>query len=362
VSFILQRHPDYYDKDFALLDGIDLPIVSDYAQRIAQLKAGNLHYLTTGRAEDVITIRREEPRILQYESEFATTANPVTFGHLPAGSSKFNDERVRQAFAMAVDRDLWIDVKYNVDRFEAEGLPVTTAWNSHLAARESYIAGGWWLDPKGKDFGPNAKYFQFNLEEAKKLLAAAGHPRGFETTFHYPASPQYNLVTDSEPMTGFWQALGINVKVNPQTDYTNDYIPNNRDAQGAYEGIANHSVTGSTPSVVSPVSALVAEYWPRAGVTFHGFDINGRGDKSGDPQLNTMLEKMRSEKDTNAAKKLAHDVQRYLAKTQYALIFPGGATGFWHAWPALRNFRVWRGTQSWFTYKLWLDRTKAPFA
>jgi len=199
-----------------------------------------------------------------------------------------------------------------------------------FAARESYQAGGWWLDPKVKDFGANAKYFQFNLEEAKKLLAAAGHPKGFDVTFHYPATPQYNLVNDSEPITGFWQALGVNVKVNPHTDYTNDYIPNNRDASGAFEGIANHSVTGTTPSVVSPVSALLAEYWPKSGITFHGFDVNGRGDKSGDPQLNTMLEKMRLEKDTNAAKKLAHDVQRHLAKTQASMIFPGCATGFWH--------------------------------
>jgi peptide/nickel transport system substrate-binding protein len=320
-----------------------------------------LHYLLTVRAEDALTIKRDEPRIQLYESEFVSTAQPMTFGVQPVGSSKFSDERVRQAFSMAIDRDLFIDVKYNADKFRKEGLPVRTEWNSHLAARESYIAGGWWIDPKGKDFGPNGKYFKFDIAEAKKLLAAAGHSDGFDVTVQYPATPQYNLSTDTEPVLGFFQALGVAVKPRAITDYTQDYIPNNRDASGAFEGIAVHSVTGSTPSVVSPISALVAEYWPRSGVTFHGFDVNGRGDKSGDPELNRMLEKMRLERDVNAAKKLAHDVQRYLGKTQHALIFPGGATGFNHAWPALQNFRVWRGVQAWGNYQLWLDQTKAPF-
>ena len=362
VNFVLERNPDYYNKDFALIDGVELPIIGEYAQRLSQLKAGNLHYLVTVRAEDALAVKRDQPKIDLYESEFVTTANPMTFGHMPVGSSKFNDVRVRQAFSMALDRDLFIDVKYNADNFRKEGLPVKTEWNSHLAAREPYVAGGWRLDPRGKDFGPNAKYFKFDITEAKRLLAAAGLPTGFDVTVQYPATPQYNLTTDSEPILGFFQALGVKVNARPIQDYTQDYIPNDRDASGAFEGIGIHSVTGSTPSVVSPVSALVAEYWPKSGVTFHGFDVNGRGDKSGDPELNGILEKMRLERDTNAAKKLAHDAQRHLGKMQHALIFPGGATGFYHAWPALRNFRVWRGVQAWGNYQLWLDQAKAPFA
>jgi peptide/nickel transport system substrate-binding protein len=364
VSFKLARNPDYWDKDFALVDEIDMPIIAEYATRVSQLKAGNVHYAistNTLRAEDTLTLKRDEPRILLYESEFATTTTVWTFGHLPIGASKFQDERVRQAVSMSWDRQLFIDAKYNTDNYRREGLPVRTGWNSHLANRDSFVNGGWFLDPQGKDFGPNAKYFEFNLAEAKKLLAAAGHPNGFEVTIHYPATPQYNLTKDTEPMLGFLQGLGLNVKQRAIQDYTQDYIPNDRDASGEYEGIGIHSVTGSTPSVVGPDSAMIAEYLPASGVTFHGFDMTGKGDKSGDPQLNSLLSKARVERDIEARKKLIIDAQRHLGKAMHALTFPGGATGFWAAWPAVQNFRVWRGVSTWERYQLWLDQTKAPF-
>ena len=65
----------------------------------------------------------------------------------------------------------FIDALYNVSRFKADGLPVETAW--HTCLNQSFR--GFWLDPKSKEFGPNAKYFQHDLAEAKKLLSAAGY-------------------------------------------------------------------------------------------------------------------------------------------------------------------------------------------
>jgi hypothetical protein len=115
------------------------------------------------------------------------------------------------------------------------------------------------------------------------------------------------------------------------------------------------------PSVVSPTSALVAEHWPASGVTFHGYDVNGKGDKSGDPGLISILSKARVERDVEARKKLVLDAQRYLGKAMHSLVLPGGATGFQLAWPAVQNFYVWHGVQPWEKYQIWLDETKAPF-
>ena len=56
-----------------------------------------------------------------------------------------------------------------------------------------------------------------------------------------------------------------------------------------------------------------------------------------------------------------HDVQRHMAKSMWGLLFPGGATGFVMGWPALGNYRVFRGPSVFSHYRLWVDDTKAPF-
>jgi ABC-type transport system substrate-binding protein len=295
-----------------------------------------------------------------YQSPFQPTTSVLTFGW--QGADHFKDERVRQAMSMSIDRDLDIDVRYNKEKFEAQGLPVQTLWNSHLGARDAYVKGGWFLDPQGKDFGPNAKYFNHDVAEAKKLLAAAGLPNGFEMKFYYPNAPQFNRKAVAEPMVFYFQEIGVRVVDAGQTDYTQGYIPLNRDASGAYDGLGYHSVTGTIPSVVDPTSALVAEHLPSSGVTFHGYSVGGGGGKTGDPALISILDKARLEKDVNARKKLTLDAQRHLGKAQWNMLESGGASGFWLAWPAVQNFVVWQSScAQWEKYQIWLDQTKAPF-
>src|SRR6185503_1523757 len=49
---------------------------------------------------------------------------------------------------------------------------------------------GWYLDPRGKNVGANAKFFNHDIAEAKKLVAAAGNT-GIKTKVSYPAPPYY---------------------------------------------------------------------------------------------------------------------------------------------------------------------------
>ena len=180
----------------------------------------------------------------------------------------------------------------------------------------------------------------------------------------YPNAAQYSLSADTQPIIGFLQDLGLTVKENGMTDYTQEYIPHDRDASGEYEGIGIHSVTGATPTHIHAISSLAAQHLPASGVTFNGYDINGKGDKSGDPALIDMLRKAQTSQDLATQKSLLLDAQRYLGKAMYSMITPGTAQEFWVAWPAVQNFNTWQGgtDETWEHYGMWIDPTKAPLA
>ena len=365
VGYTVKRFPDHYDAKSYALDQIDLPIVSEYSARLAQLKTGNIHRLIgeTALAQDLVATKRDVSALQIYQTDFAANGNIIVFGQLPAGKSPFLDERVRQAFSMAIDRDAWISALYNVAELEGNGLPVETRWSSHLLA--NWKEGGYWLDPQSKDFGENAKYFQYNLTEAKKLLAAAGYAGGFNVTSSYSVE-RLNFSPTAEPIDGMLRELGLNIKVNTP-NYANDYIPNYRDGHGQFEGYAYATVLGTLPQNIHPVASLVAEYWPKGGDAFRGFSAGGTNDRKGDPTLNAMLEKARLEFDEKALRNQLHEIQRYLAKAMWGLNAPGGATAFTIAWPAVRNAGVWRRTRQgsfsqWDPYQLWLDQKQPPFA
>jgi peptide/nickel transport system substrate-binding protein len=364
VSFTFTRFAEYWDQDFALLDEIFMPILPDYAARQVQLEAGQIHFGRGGndivRPTDILEIKKGTPDLEMYDAGTQPATSVITFGW--QGANIFKDERVRQAISMAFDRDLDIDVRSNVLELQDAGLPVNGYWNTHLGARDAYRAAGWWLDPQSSEFGENAKYFQYNLAEAKKLLSAASLA-SMDLTFHYPNAQQFDRANVVQPYFFYLQEAGFNVIDAGEQDYTGGYIPNNRDASGAFDGMAYHSVTGTIPSVLDPTSALVAEHLPSSGVTFHGYSLDGGSGKTGDPGLNTILEAARIEMDTERRMALVHEAQQYLGKAMWSLMEPGQADSFMLSWPAVKNQRVYDSAcQNWEKYQMWLDTTKKPFA
>jgi peptide/nickel transport system substrate-binding protein len=361
ASFTLKRNPDFWDKDWALVDQIDLPIVPEYANALAQFKAGNIYYMGSHPGssqvtqEDILSVKRERPDITVYEADLRVLGFPMNFGWLPVnGVSHFMDERVRQAVSMSWDRDLYLDVFHNVAAFQKDGLPVKGVWNTALPVTNF----GWWLDPQGSDFGPNAKYYKHDLAEAKKLMAAAGYPNGFETVANHIPGPELGPVPkQAEVFAGFMQEIGIKSKTN-HVDYLKDYVPNFRDGKGQYAGWSIASTAGAPPSGGHPIGPLAGAFWSKGGNAYRGFSVTGRNDQTGDPVVDGLIEKARIERDANRAKAYVNDVQKHLAKTVYMLQTPGSATAFTMAWPVIRNFRVWEGGRP--HERLWIDETKAP--
>ena len=113
------------------------------------------------------------------------------FGFQPGDKTPFRDVRMRQAWSMAMDRDLFLDTFGNADKFKSGGVPIDTFWH---AALPKTAFKGWPLDPKAKDFGPNGQYFQHNIAEAKKLMSAAGYSSSTAIESHQIGGPDYGAL------------------------------------------------------------------------------------------------------------------------------------------------------------------------
>lgn len=103
----------------------------------------------------------------------------------------FTDVRVRKAMRLAVDSKQVMEVA-------VRGL--------------GQVGDHTHVSPVQPDYDPIPPMSQ-NVEEAKKLLAEAGYPNGFETELYVPADPQWNAVQCQAAMEQ-WKAVGIKVKLN----------------------------------------------------------------------------------------------------------------------------------------------------
>ena len=357
-DFVWQRNPNFYDKSFPFIDRIENPIIPEYATALSQLKAGRIYGMDVP-GEDILQTKADAPALLLYENDVTVQHGKTFYGWQDGAKSPFRDERVRQAFSMSLDRELWIDTFYNVQKFEASGLPIETRWNSGIAA----TAEGWWLDPRGKDFGENAKYYKHDVAEAKKLMSAAGFANGTDADAHYVLTNQYgrdfpNMV---QVMLGMAQEAGLRLKTVP-ADYNIDWDPKYRAAKppGNFDGLAFINMTLSE----EPGTWLFSVYNSK-GDLFKGFDPDGKSNFGGDPAMEELTKKLKTEFDPQKRWAVAHDLQRLEAKKQYMTPLPGGASGFLLAWPALKNFRVHRGgsypgPDPYLDPYLWVDPTQAP--
>jgi len=142
---------------------------------------------------------------------------------------------------------------------------------------------------------------------------------------------------------------------------------NIRDARGNFEGFGTYSPSGRSRDPLEQRADLYVK--TPAGAGFLGFDKAGKGDFSGDPDLEAIILRARRETDEEKRKAAAQEFQRYLAQQWYSFPYPGGASGFTMAWPALKNFSVYRSGAAGPGYgedqsclHFWIDKTLPPYA
>ncbi len=336
-----KRNENHYEADTLFPAAIEMPIISETSTGLAQLKAGNLHHYDLS-AEDLLTTKRDVPEISLYQSDFQAVSVDQFFGFQPGEGTPFRDVRLRQAWSMMMDRDLYLDTFSNRAKFEAEGVPVETAWST---AALSTQYKGWWLDPRSAAFGQNARYYEHDVDEARALVEAAGYTDGVMVQAHMIAGGEYGPAypRHTEALQGMAGDPAGPFKLQIRThDYATDWVQSIRDSQGYFDGMAYRL----TPFPADPGEQLYALY-NTGGALYYGFDVEGLGTEpgepfTGDPTAQELTDAMRAEFDRNARIDLARQLQQYLAEQQYFITHLGSATGFELAWPYVKNWLVHR--------------------
>ncbi len=346
----LERNPGYHQHplgdNLPYLDEWHYPEMPDSGTALAQFIAGNVHVWSSYIAqEQVLSTKQQAPDLLMYADDPATTSMRVIMGHKTG--SPFADERVRRATMMTFDKDLAVETLGNTKQFEAAGLPIDKRWDSAVWVDSP---AGWWLDPQGKDFGPNGQYYKFDMAEAKKQLAAAGFPDGIDTVINYPLGYNPGILHKIDVVLGLFgggHGGPIRYKIN-NVDYATAWSPQYRFIRGQIPDLALIQDV-DTPE---PTLYMYQRFHSKGGV-FQG----------GDDTLDQILTKARAEFDEEKRRALVLDAQRHEAQSMHYPFSHGGANSFELNWPAVRNINVFRtdlsGVNPGATF--WLDQTLAPF-
>jgi len=181
---VLERNPDYWNKDRIYLDRIILRPLPDAQSRFASLQSGEADIIWDDEADaDNILKAQKDPKLTVHTYNGSGASVAAFNTKVPP----FDDVRVRQALVMALDRK-----------------KMSQALTNGLAkpASNPYGDGSW---VKCKDDGA----LPYDLEKAKALIKDYGKPVEFKMLF--TATPRGRAV--GQVLQQLWKQAGANMEM-----------------------------------------------------------------------------------------------------------------------------------------------------
>lgn len=195
---VLVRNPNWWGTAPTNVTEIVYTPVSAVATRMAALLSGEVDFVLDPSPQDLPRIRSNanlkvldgiENRTIffgmdQYRDELV--------GSDVKGKNPLKDVRVRKALYQAIDAN-------TISRVTMRGLGQPTG-----ALVAPQVAG--WTEAVHKRF-------PFDVEAARKLLAEAGYPNGFEVDFACPNNRYINDEQICQAVTAMWARIGVRAKL-----------------------------------------------------------------------------------------------------------------------------------------------------
>jgi peptide/nickel transport system substrate-binding protein len=216
-NLVVEKNEDYWQEGLPYLDGITFRPIPDEDTRLASLQSGDIDAMQTLR-QATVSRAREIDGVDNYEY----LGNNSGASIINTSKAPFDDLRVRQALAYAIDQPALIDV-----------------------------IGGTGLTPEATQyFSPDSPYYSeeaaeafptFDLEQAQEYYddyindpeRSDGQPVGTDISFTYNCPPDPTLAELSQLYQSFWSALGMEVELNSveQAAHIQNGLAKNYDVQ-----------------------------------------------------------------------------------------------------------------------------------
>ena len=149
-----KRNPNYHTKPYPYFDEIVRTGDADPEKKIADVIGKNVQFTYWYDEASRDRILQARPDLQKWKYDAAAGAISMRTDKAP-----WNDVRVRRALSMAIDR---------------ESVAQATALGEGRADQFLSWTGTYWGFREPKDLGESAQYWEHNLDEARKLLDAAG--------------------------------------------------------------------------------------------------------------------------------------------------------------------------------------------
>ena len=261
---------DWWDKHTSnVKEVIYTPIKSD-PTRIAALLSGDVDMLTDLPTQDVGRLRGDSKLKVLDGPEVRTiylapdVGSPELKHSNIKGKNPFADKRVRQALSLAIDRNA-------IQRSTMRGLSIPAAL---------MVAPG----VNGYDANLD-KPAPANVDAAKKLLADAGYPDGFEVRLNCPNNRYVNDEEICQNVVAMWSRIGVKASLAAENMATFIQKVQNFDSSIYLLGwgVATYDAQYSLQSLIRTRST--------------GADGNFNFSKISDPTVDRLVDAMKTETD-----------------------------------------------------------------
>jgi peptide/nickel transport system substrate-binding protein len=183
---VLTRNPDYHVKGLPKLDRVTFRFIADPNAVLAALKAGDVDASLFGLGPEHVQDVQKDARFTVIVGD---TTNDVILS-MNNSRKPYTDPRVRRAVTQGIN-------KQDVLKGAMFGMGKILGSN---------------VDPLNPYYIDVSKAVPFDPAAAKKLLAEAGYPNGFETVLK--VAPQYYYtVRSGEVIAENLKKIGVNVKI-----------------------------------------------------------------------------------------------------------------------------------------------------